>query len=111
MGAGQAKDAADKQQDEKAKKEALGYYEALIAKLSKAFALASASDYAHEVRDEVGFFQAVKAALAKSNPKGKISKRDREFAVGQLIASAIADASIIDVLEAAGPNPRDFSAF
>lgn len=38
------------------------YNDAVVA-LSRSYALASASDYAKEVRDDVGFFQAVKAAL------------------------------------------------
>ena len=41
------------------------YQDAVLA-LSKAFALASASDEARDIRDEVGFFQTVRAALVKS---------------------------------------------
>jgi len=36
--------------------------------LAKAFALAAASDAAQAIRDEVGFFQAIRAALIKSLP-------------------------------------------
>ncbi len=41
------------------------YQDAVLA-LSKAFALASASDEARDIRDEVGFFQTVRVALVKS---------------------------------------------
>ena len=39
-----------------------------VLALSKAFALAAASDEARDIRDEVGFFQAIRAALVKSTP-------------------------------------------
>lgn len=100
---------AAKVSDEKAKKIELNYYADLVANLSKAFALASASDYAQSVKEEVGFFQAVRAALSKSSPKTGMSKREKEFAIGQLISDAIADASIIDVLAAAGMKTPEIS--
>ncbi|VCU62048.1 Type I restriction-modification system, restriction subunit R [Tritonibacter mobilis] len=100
---------ADKATDEKEKKAELNYYADLVANLSKAFALASASDYAQRVKEEVGFFQAVRAALSKSSPKTAMSKREKEFAIGQLISDAIADASIIDVLAAAGIKTPEIS--
>lgn len=103
------KERADNASDEKTKKAELNYYSDLIANLSKSFALASASDYAQSVKEEVGFFQAVRAALAKSSPKTGLSKRDKEFAIGQLISDAIADASIIDVLAAAGLKTPEIS--
>ena len=103
------KSRADKATDDKAKKVELNYYADLVTNLSKAFALASASDYAQSIKEEVGFFQAVRAALSKSSPKTGISKRDKEFAIGQLISDAIADASIIDVLAAAGMKTPEIS--
>ncbi|MDU9002403.1 type I restriction endonuclease subunit R [Sedimentitalea todarodis] len=100
---------ADQASDVKAKKAELSYYADLVANLSKAFALASASDYAQSVKEEVGFFQAIRAALSKTSPKTGISKREKEFAVGQLISEAIADATIIDVLAAAGLKTPEIS--
>lgn len=100
---------ADKTTDDKAKKAELNFYADLVANLSKAFALASASDYAQSVKEQVGFFQAVRAALSKTSPKSGMSKRDKEFAVGQLISEAIADATIIDVLAAAGLKTPEIS--
>ena len=103
------KQRADKETDEKKKREAHSYFDGLIARLSKAFGLAAASDYAREVGDEVGFLQAVKAALAKPTLKGKISQREREFAVGQMIASLIEKAEIVDILAAAGLESPEIS--
>lgn len=100
---------ADKEAGEKAKKAALNSYADLVANLSRAFALASASDYAQSVKEEVGFFQAVRAALSKSSPKTGMNRREKEFAIGQLISDAIADASIIDMLAAAGMRTPEIS--
>jgi type I restriction enzyme R subunit len=41
-----------------------------VLTLSKAFALAAASDAARDIREEVGFFQAIRAALVKSTMTG-----------------------------------------
>ena len=103
------KERADAAPDEKAKKAARTHYADLVAALSKAFALAAASDYAQTVKEEVGFFQAVNAALLKSSDQTGKSTRDREFAIGQLIAEAIAGAGIIDVLQAAGMTSPEIS--
>ena len=103
------KEQADKANGEKAKRDALNAYANLIANLSKAFALAVTSDYAQSVKDEVGFFQAVKAALAKPSPKSRQSQKDKDFAVNQLIAGAIAETSIIDILEATGIQSPEIS--
>lgn len=100
---------ADQASDDKAKKAELNYYADLVANLSKAFALASASDYAQSVKVEVGFFQATRAALTKSSPRSGMSKREKDFAVGQLIAGAISDATIIDILAAAGLKTQEIS--
>ena len=94
--------------DEEKKRAQRGYQDAVLS-LSKAYALASASDEAREIRDEVGFFQAVRAALVKTSIKGKLSKQGRMFVVGQLINQAIADAEIVDILAAAGISQPNLS--
>ncbi len=91
------------------KKKAHRRYLDLVLELSKAYALASASDEARKIRDEVGFFQAVRAAIAKSTASGKLSQADKTFAVQQLIDRAVASASIINILEVAGIEAPDIS--
>ncbi len=91
------------------KKKAFRRYQDLILELGKAYALASASDEAREIRDEVGFFQAVRAAIAKTTLTGKISAADRAFAVQQLIDRAVASTEIVDVLKVAGIQTPDIS--
>lgn len=91
------------------KKKAHRRYIDLILELTKAYALASASDDAREIRDKVGFFQAVRAAIAKSTASGKLSQADKTFAVQQLIDRAVASAEIIDILKVAGIDSPDIS--
>ena len=54
-----------RRRDEGKKRAHRRYADAVLA-LSKAFALAAASEEARGIRDEVGFFQAIRAALIKS---------------------------------------------
>jgi len=91
------------------KKKAHRQYQDLVLRLGTAYALASASDEAREMRDEVGFFQAVRAAIAKSTLTGKPSATDRAFAVQQLIDRAVASTEIIDILKVAGIQTPDIS--
>lgn len=100
---------AAKRDDPEEKKKAHRRYQDAVLELSKAFALASASDAARAIRDEVGFFQAVRAALVKTTATGGLSARDRAFAVEQLINQAVASAEIVDILKAAGMKSPDIS--
>lgn len=91
------------------KKQALRRYQDAVLELSKAFALASASDAASEIRDEVGFFQAVRAALVKTTLGGKMTDKAKSMAVEQLLNQAVASAEIVDMLKAAGLQSQDIS--
>ena len=104
-----SEDEAAKVSDPEEKKKAFRRYLDMVLELSKAYTLASASDEAREIRDEVGFFQAVRAAIAKSTATGKISEKDRAFAVQQLIDRAVASTEIIDILKIAGIQTADIS--
>lgn len=100
---------AAKVESQEAKKQAHRRYQDAVLELSKAYALASASDEAAEIRDEVGYFQAVRAALVKTTATGKISDRAKSLAVEQLLNQAVANAEIIDILKAAGLDSPDIS--
>jgi len=76
--------------------------------LSQAFALAATHDYALDIRDGVGFFQAVRAALAKSTGTGK-APEDYELAIRQIISKAIVSDQVIDIFAAAGLKKPDIS--
>jgi len=91
------------------KKQAHRRYADAVLSLSRAFALASCSDEAREIREEVGFFQAVRAALAKSSATNGSSRQDRELAVQQIISRSVISTEIVDILAAAGIQSPDIS--
>ncbi len=104
-------EAAAKETTEEGKKRAHRRFADAVLALSKAFALAAASDAARAIRDEVGFFQAVRIALAKdaSVGPGKRSPVDRELAIQQLVSRAVVSTEIIDIMHAAGIESPDIS--
>ena len=104
----QQKEAA-KETTQECKKRAHRRYNDAVLVLTKAFALAAASDEAREIRDEVGFFQTVRAALAKSAPGTGKSARERELAVQQIVSRAVVSTEIVDILGAAGMQSPDIS--
>jgi len=78
--------------------------------LSKAFALSVPNLKALEIKDEVGFFQAVKARLVKFEPgNGKKSDEEIESAIRQIVDRAVVSDGIIDVFDAAGIKKPDIS--
>jgi len=77
--------------------------------LSKAFALAVPRDEAMAIRDEVGFFQEVKAWLVKTDGRGGAGEEDLDHAVRQIVSEAIAPEGVIDIFEAAGLPKPDIS--
>lgn len=91
------------------KKKAHRRYKDAVLELSRAYALASASDAGEAIRDEVGFFQAVRAAMVKAAPTGKMSERAKALVVEQLVNRAVASAEIVDILKAAGITSPDIS--
>ena len=95
--------------DDEAKKRAHRRFADAVLSLTKAYALAAATDAAKEVRDEVGFFQTVRAALVKVEGTGGASDAERAFAVQQLVNGAVASTEIIDLLAAAGLETPDIS--
>ena len=105
----QQADAAKETTDEGKKRAHRRFADAVVA-LSKAFALTAASDEAREIREEVGFFQAIRAALVKSVPgDGKRSTAERELAIQQIISRAVVSTEIVDIMKAAGLESPDIS--
>lgn len=100
---------AARETTEDAKKRAHRRYGDGVLALSKAFALAGASDAAREIRDDVGFFQAIRAALIKSTPSGGKSPAERELAIQQIISRAVVSTEIVDIMKAAGIETPDIS--
>ncbi len=81
-----------------------------VRALSQAFALAVPHEDALRLRDDVGFFQAVRAVLAKSEPmEGGKSRYDLDHAIRQIVSGAIASDQVIDIFAAAGLKKPDIS--
>jgi type I site-specific restriction-modification system R (restriction) subunit len=81
-----------------------------VAALSKAFAIAVPHHQAMDVKDEVGFFQAVKARLVKFDGTGQgHSDEEIETTIRQVIDKALVSETVIDVYDAAGIKKPDIS--
>jgi len=81
-----------------------------VTALSKAFALAVPHEEALRIRDEVGFFQEVRAGLAKATVEGEDrSPEEMDTAIRQLVSRAVASEEVIDIFAAAGLKKPDIS--
>ena len=80
-----------------------------VRELSQAFALAIPHDEAIRIRDDVGFFQAVRAQLLKRVEGEGRPEEDLDHAVRQIISRAVASEGVIDIFAAAGLEKPDIS--
>lgn len=81
-----------------------------VTALSKSFAIAMPHESALAAKDEVAFFQAVKARLVKFERTGS-GKSDQEIetAIRQVIDQALVANQVVDVFDAAGIKKPDIS--
>lgn len=70
--------------------------------LSQAFALAVPHVEALRTRDDVAFFQAVQAVLAKRAPGDARPEEELDHAVRQIISRAVASEGVVDIFAPAG---------
>ena len=80
-----------------------------VLALSQAFALAVPHEDALRIRDDVGFFQAVRAALSKRAAGEARPEEELDLAVRQIISRAVASEGVMDVFAAAGLDKPDIS--
>lgn len=81
-----------------------------VAALSKAFALAVPHERAMAIRDEVGLFQEIRAALVKvAASEAERSPEDIESAIRQLVSRAVYPTEVVDIFAAAGLEKPDIS--
>ena len=81
----------------------------VVTELSAAFALAVPHAYTTEIRDDVGFFQAVRSVLAKTGTGGGKSADNLDHAIQQLVSRAISSDEVVDIFAAAGLKKPDIS--
>jgi type I restriction enzyme R subunit len=84
-------------------------YVRAVRELSQAFALAVPHEQALRIRDDVAFFQAVQAVLAKRAPGDARPEEEIEQAVRQIISRAVAPEGVVDIFAAAGLEKPDIS--
>jgi type I restriction enzyme R subunit len=80
-----------------------------VTELSQAFALAVPHEQALAIRDDVGFFQAVRAVLAKGATVDRRPDEELDHAIRQIISGAIVSDEVIDLFAAAGLKKPDIS--
>ena len=80
-----------------------------VRELSQAFALAVPHEEALRIRDDVAFFQAVRAALAKRAGTEVRPQEELDHAVRQIVSRAVVPESVMDIFAAAGLKKPDIS--
>ena len=80
-----------------------------VRELSQAFALAVPHPETTRIRDDVGFFQAVRAALSKRTAGEARPEEKLDLAVRQIISRAVASEGVMDIFAAAGLDKPDIS--
>jgi type I restriction enzyme R subunit len=80
-----------------------------VTELSQTFALAVPHEEALRIRDDVGFFQAVRAVLTKSIAGERKTDEELDHAIRQIISRAVASDEVVDIFEAAGLKKPDIS--
>ena len=80
-----------------------------VRELSQGFALAVPHEKALRIRDDVAFFQAVRAALGKRVPTDPWPEEELDQAVRQIISRAVSPEGVVDIFAAAGLKKPDIS--
>jgi type I restriction enzyme, R subunit len=81
----------------------------VVRELSQAFALAVPHPQALRIRDDLAFFQAVVAVLAKRAPGDARPEEELDHAIRQIVSRAVASEGVVDIFAAAGLRKPDIS--
>jgi len=80
-----------------------------VLELSRTFALSVPHPDAIRIRDDVAFFQAVRAVLAKRAPSEAKTEEELDLAVRQIVSRAVVSDEVVDIFAAAGLQKPDIS--
>ena len=80
-----------------------------VCDLSHAFALAVPHEQALRIRDDVAFFQTVRAVLVKRAPAEAKTQEELDLAIRQIVSRAVAPEGVVDIFAAAGLKKPDIS--
>ncbi len=81
----------------------------VVRALSQAFALAVPHEAAIAIRDEVGFFQSVRTAVAKTSVSVERVSGEMDQAIRQIVSRAVSSDEVVDVFAMAGLKSPDIS--
>ncbi|MDG6949989.1 MAG: type I restriction endonuclease subunit R [Nitrososphaerota archaeon] len=82
-----------------------------VTDLSKSHALSVPDPRAAAIADEIGFFQAVRSALAKATVDGRKTPEELDSAVRQIVSKAVVSDEVVDIFSAAGLKKPELSIF
>ena len=80
-----------------------------VSDLSQAFVLSVPHEEALRIRDDVGFFQAVRAQLVKHAPGDQKTDEELDHAIRQIVSKAVVSDEVVDIFAAAGLKKPDIS--
>ena len=80
-----------------------------VMELTKAFALSNPHDEAKRIRDDVNFFQTVRAAILKKAPSEQRTQEDLDSAIRQIVSRAVASEGVVNIFAEAGLRNPDIS--
>jgi type I restriction enzyme R subunit len=80
-----------------------------VTELSQAFVLSVPHEEALRIRDDVGFFQAVRAQLVKHAPGDRKTDEELDHAIRQIVSKAVVSDEVVDIFTAAGLKKPDIS--
>ena len=80
-----------------------------VSELTKALALVIPDNEALSIRDDVGFFQAVRSAIIKNTETRSIDSGVSETAIKQILSEALVSDRVIDIFASAGLKKPDIS--
>ena len=92
-----------------AQEDGKGHCLRVVRELSQAFALAVPHEKAMRIRDDVAFFQAVRAVLAKRAAGEARPEEELDYAIRQIVSRAVASEDVVDIFAAAGLEKPDVS--
>jgi type I restriction enzyme R subunit len=80
-----------------------------VTDLSQSFALAVPHEEAMRIRDDVAFFQAVRAVLTKGANGERKTDEELDHAIRQIVSRAMVSDEVVDIFAAAGLKKPDIS--
>ena len=80
-----------------------------VMELTKAFTLSVPDEEAIQIRDDVNFFQMVRAAILKKAPSEQRTEEDLDSAIRQIVSRAVASEGVVNIFAEAGLRNPDIS--